>query len=78
MATLSQLPLSDVVDTWVETEEHNPFLITTVEGPDGPVRVANVHMSAPIGPGLQIRQTLEYEVMSGSDLGDVDVFMGDF
>lgn len=78
MATLSRLPLSDVVDTWVETEEHNPFLITTVDTAGGPVRIANVHMSAPIGPGLQLRQALEYEVMSGSDLGDVDVFMGDF
>lgn len=77
MATLSRWPLTDVVDTWRD-QQINPFLITTVETPEGSVRVANVHLTVPASHQQQERQEREFQAMLGPTFSDVDVFIGDF
>ncbi len=78
MATLSRWPMTDVVDTWRDDQQINPFLITTVETPEGSVRVANVHLTVPASHPQQERQEREFQAMLGPTFGDVDVFIGDF
>lgn len=79
MATLSRWPLVDVHDTWQAGRPMNPFLITTVETPDGPIRVANVHTTAPVKKWLQERHENEYRFLMGPPFQtEVDVLMGDF
>ncbi len=79
MATLSRWPLVDVHDTWQAGRPMNPFLITTVETPDGPIRVANVHATTPVKAWLQERHENEYRFLMGPPFQtEVDVLMGDF
>lgn len=79
LATLSRWPLADIVDTWDPDRPLNPFLITTVETPGGPLRVSNVHLTAPIRGWLQDRHEREYRDLMGPPFQtEVDVLMGDF
>lgn len=79
IATLSRWPLADIVDTYDRDRPLNPFLITTVETPGGSVRVANVHLTAPIRGWLQERHEREYRDLMGPPYQtEVDVLMGDF
>ncbi len=78
MAKLSRWPLTAIVDTWREDQQINPFLLTTVETPEGSIRVANVHLTVRLGHQRQERQEREFQPMLGPTFSDVDVLVGDF
>ncbi|MGH1493212.1 MAG: endonuclease/exonuclease/phosphatase family protein [Acidimicrobiales bacterium] len=91
LATLSRLPIADVIDTGVtrransnadsdadsDAEPENPMLIFTVETPAGPTRVANVHLTAPVTQDRAKQRQRELETLA--KMGDeLTMIIGDF
>lgn len=77
LAVLSQWPLDEIEDTAQDSTEMNPFLGVTVRADSGPVRIVNLHLSAPRSGELQERRRNEYAHLA--DLTEsTQIFAGDF
>jgi endonuclease/exonuclease/phosphatase (EEP) superfamily protein YafD len=81
LAILSRWPLMDVVDTEDTIVGENPALIATVQPGDSqfgePLRLANIHLSAPRNSALSPRWLAELQTLSERPFG-ADVLVGDF
>jgi endonuclease/exonuclease/phosphatase (EEP) superfamily protein YafD len=79
MATLSRWPLAEVFDTMTEPWDENPFLFTTVSTPSGELRLANVHLSAPVSSRNRERREREFAVIEAAEaVRGLDLLIGDF
>ncbi len=95
LSILSRWPITDVIDSvsahesllanrW--TDDVNPMLFATVGTPQGELRLANVHLSAPRSPKLVERRRIEVPVVrdqlvAWKQAGNPnlpDLMMGDF
>ena len=81
LAILSRRSLVDVVDTSGTVAGENPSLIATVQSDDRqfgePLRLANIHLSAPRNSALSPRWLAELETLADRPFG-ADVLIGDF
>lgn len=95
LSVLSRWPIVDVIDSVVGheallsnrwTEDVNPILFATIETSLGPLRLANVHVSAPRSSELVYRRRIEIPVVvdqlrawdQSGDPKSPDLIMGDF
>ncbi len=95
LSVLSRWPVTDVVDSVIGddallsdrwTDEVNPMLFVSVETTLGPLRLANVHLSAPRSAELVQRRRIEVPVVvdqlvawdQTDDSSLPDLMMGDF